>query len=230
MLDIEFKLNGLKDYLYSRGITMEHVKEIVNLAKQDVENTINDIVSNAIAEARMIGGEDFAKRLTTMKEGTEFRIIVDDNTDFSEPPFPMLPKISENISKNIHKENNTNNTNSQTTFTNIFDMRESANRQRRAEMEQRRAQRREARKDSTFIGSLSTNGLEKARTLISPREQEVQDVSNIGNTPDEPSNNQTPDNKRKIDEKQTLYDINNKMNENISRAITAIIDQYRGLV
>ena len=101
MISIDQELDRLRSDLQWKGVDVADVDHVVNLARNDVHDAINDIVDNAMLEAAQIGeamgADDFVEQLRVVMENGSYSIKTSSGkTDFSEPSFPMLPKLLKN--------------------------------------------------------------------------------------------------------------------------------------
>jgi hypothetical protein len=77
------------------------VDDICDEASRDISFATADILADAMSEAVEVAGDigsvDLMSELKAIRTGPTFEIITDSGkTDFSEPPFPMLPKLLKN--------------------------------------------------------------------------------------------------------------------------------------
>jgi hypothetical protein len=245
MINPDFELNALRNFFRMSGLDMNDIEYTIELARQDIEDTINGIVNDALIEAASIGeqmgAQDFIAQLYAKQEGFNYRISTESGkTDFSEPPFPMLPKLLKNakvakdgtLYKNIPMRSKTLGSRP----TSIIDMRAMANDDRRAAMENRKAERAEARKSGTLVGTLSTAGFDKAKNFLVQKRQAAHEASAAGpvsfKTATSKQNASTrwviPEKKR--DMTSILSDINNRMENDIQQAIRSIVQRYKELM
>jgi hypothetical protein len=107
MLNVDSEISQLKSKLTMAGYPNELVNEMAEEASSLINKMIDDSVSeayNAAAEMGYVSGlDEFVKELRVMKMGNSFKIWTESgSTDFSDPPFPMLPKLLKNA--NIAKD------------------------------------------------------------------------------------------------------------------------------
>ncbi len=101
MVDPKTELYRLRDAFRFRGMDEDEIDELCDLASAEIEDAIVDAVHNAYQEALQAGvdmdAEEFIGEAKPIFTGNSFKIITDSGrTDFSEPPFPMLPKLLKN--------------------------------------------------------------------------------------------------------------------------------------
>lgn len=101
MLDYGNELSRLRHYLNNRDWTYAEIEEIIQLAARDIDDTVVDIVSNAIAEtteyAVDLGAEEFIEDMDVVEMGGGFMIATKSGrTDYSLPERKMLPSLLKN--------------------------------------------------------------------------------------------------------------------------------------
>lgn len=101
MLDARTEIEALKHKLRLRDLSETVINDICDEVARDISATTADILADAMNEAVNAGGNamsvDFIDELRATRSGSGFEITTDSgSTDFSEPPFPMLPKLLKN--------------------------------------------------------------------------------------------------------------------------------------
>ena len=101
MLDARTEIDSLRQRLRMRNLSNAIIDEICDEVSRDISMATSDILADAMNDAVNVGGdvgsEDFIDELRAVRTGPSFEIITDSGkTDFSEPPFPMLPKLLKN--------------------------------------------------------------------------------------------------------------------------------------
>lgn len=101
MLDANTELNRLRQVLRFKNFSEDVVDEIVDDASKEISLATADILADAMNEAVNVGGDimstDFIDEIRAVRSGSSFQIVTDSGSaDFSEPPFPMLPKLLKN--------------------------------------------------------------------------------------------------------------------------------------
>ena len=101
MINIEFELDRLRADLRWKGYDFNDIDYVIELARNDIDATIEEILDNAMLEAAQIGeaigADKFVDELQVMRDASSYRLgTASGKTDFSEPPFPMLPKLLKN--------------------------------------------------------------------------------------------------------------------------------------
>lgn len=102
MVNVYFELQRLKDSLRNKGIEEAHIDAIVRKAELDINSKLQDQMDAAIENAVQSGVQkksvDFINDLRPSP--TAFQLeTTSGNTDFSEPPFPMLDRLLANGAK-----------------------------------------------------------------------------------------------------------------------------------
>jgi hypothetical protein len=101
MINPDAEVNRLRSYLSQRSWMPSEIDEICDLASNDINEIILDIVSNAVAEATdyaiELGAEDFVEDLDVLEIGGGFMIGTrSGKTDYSTPEIKMLPDLVKN--------------------------------------------------------------------------------------------------------------------------------------
>ena len=101
MLDARSEIDMLRQRLLMKNLSNNIVDAICDDASRDISNATSDILADAMNDAVNVGGdiesEELIDELRAIRSGPSFEIITDSGrTDFSEPPFPMLPKLLKN--------------------------------------------------------------------------------------------------------------------------------------
>ena len=101
MLNVTDEVNNLKLTLSMDGVPFYIIDGIEKEVRREIATRTYDALDDAIQKAQEAGedyrAEDFINELTAVKIGDSFRIGTDSGkTDFSTPPFPMLPKLLKN--------------------------------------------------------------------------------------------------------------------------------------
>lgn len=191
MVDPEFELQRLKRTMSIKGFLDEEISYVVDLARQDIETAIDNLVSNAVQAAADAGmskdAYDFVEQLEIKRtQGNVEIATTSGQTDFSLPPFPMLPNLLKNAKtakdgskyKVIPVGGNSSGPKPSrrlTSYSSLSDVQQEINQQRQAERESRRLALKEAR-ELTFTGQSAGvfSGLQKARQFLKNRQVEEQ--------------------------------------------------------
>ena len=101
MLDANTELHRLRQALRMKNLSEGLVDEIVDEASKEISMATSDVLADAMNAAVNAGSNaqsiDFIDELKVIRSGSSFDIITDSGqTDFSEPPFPMLPRLLQN--------------------------------------------------------------------------------------------------------------------------------------
>lgn len=101
MINPDAEINRLRSYLGQRNWMPNEIDGILDLASNDINEIILDIVSNAVAEATDyamdIGAEEFIEDLDVIEVGGGFMIsTVSGKTDYSIPERKMLNNLLKN--------------------------------------------------------------------------------------------------------------------------------------
>jgi len=101
MINPDAEINKLRSFLGQRGWMQSEIDEICDLAANDINEAVLDIVSNAIAEitdyAIDIGAEEFIEDIDIIDTGSGYMIsTISGKTDYSLPEMKMLPDLVKN--------------------------------------------------------------------------------------------------------------------------------------
>ena len=101
MLDANAEINGLRQRLRLKNLSESVCDQICDEASRDISSQTSNVLADAMNEAVNAGGDmmsaEFIDELKSVRNGNGFDIITaSGQTDFSEPPFPMLPKLLKN--------------------------------------------------------------------------------------------------------------------------------------
>jgi hypothetical protein len=99
MADYFLELERLRANLQNKGLEAGSIDNIVRQAEHEIESAINQFAGSAMQSAVEVGVQassaDFINELY-YNAGTQSLITSSGNTNFSEPPFPMLPSLLKN--------------------------------------------------------------------------------------------------------------------------------------
>jgi hypothetical protein len=101
MLDPNAEIARLRQRLRFKGLSDSVIDSICDEAAAEISATTADLLADAMNEAVNAGGDamsiDFIDELRAKRFGPTFQITTDSgNTDFSQAPFPMLPRLLKN--------------------------------------------------------------------------------------------------------------------------------------
>lgn len=101
MIDPNTEIERLRQRLRFKNLSEKVIDSICDDVSRDISLTTSDILASAMDEAVSagadVGSEDFVNEVRAARSGATFDIVTDSGrTDFSEPPFPMLPKLLKN--------------------------------------------------------------------------------------------------------------------------------------
>jgi hypothetical protein len=248
MIDPIVEVDRLKHTLRMAGLSMDEINEIGNLAMQDIDNTVFDIVEQYLNQTRDIvmslGGAELADEIRSMKRGPQFIITTESGvTDFSTPPFPMLPALLKNpdISSKgemfkvipLTKQHKPK-------MTSIFDVYRDRNAEQRQAMLDRKAKWDDVRTaDAISRKSLHFSGLAQAKRYLAKRQMANKEDHNMNSK--EPAVFKTAHSKQDpnldwvlpaqdLNITNILNDVNSKLEDDVDRAIVSIVNEYGGLI
>ena len=101
MLDANTEIERLRQRLKFRNLSERVIDEICDDVSREISYRTSDILADAMNEAVNAGGDamsvDFIDEIKSVRTGASFDIITESGkTDFSEVPFPMLPRLLKN--------------------------------------------------------------------------------------------------------------------------------------
>ena len=107
MIDPNAEIDRLRQRLRFKNLSESIIDEICDDVSREISIVTSDILADAMQEAISAGVDakstDFVDEVRTVRSGASFDIVTDSGrTDFSEPPFPMLPRLLKNA--NIAKD------------------------------------------------------------------------------------------------------------------------------
>lgn len=96
--NVQFELERLRVILLNKGLSEDIVQKIVRKAEIEIQSKLTPILDSALDKAVEAGvekkSEDFINELRVIQTQSLFSISTDSGqTDFSTPPFPMLPRL-----------------------------------------------------------------------------------------------------------------------------------------
>lgn len=101
MLDANAEISRLRQRLRFKNLSEQIIDDICDEVSRDISHMTSDILADAIQSAVEAGSDagsvDFIDEIRALRNGASFQISTDSGrTDFSEAPFPMLPKLLKN--------------------------------------------------------------------------------------------------------------------------------------
>ena len=101
MIDPNAEIIQLRQRLRFKNLSEGIIDDICDEVSREISMITSDILADAMNEAVNAGGDigsiDFIDEIRAVRTGSSFDIITDSGkTDFTEPPFPMLPSLLKN--------------------------------------------------------------------------------------------------------------------------------------
>jgi len=240
MINPDAEIAKLRYYLDDRGWLPQEIEEVLDLASRDINETILDVISNAVAEttdyALDMGAEEFVEDITVVEIGTGFMITTQSGqTNYSTPERQMLHDLTKNgkVSEDGHRYKviPVGGKRSLTRPTNIFGQMQEQQR----EQQDARASLLESNMDKRTAKAQHMAG--HFRSIISSRLEAMQaNKSKQSNSYGEPefrtaSTKQDPAESwvvpaKDMDMTGYLMDMNSRIEATISGAISFIIESY----
>jgi len=109
MIDARFEIDKLKQVLRQKNMPETIIQEICNDVARDISSATADLLADAMISAVNAGGDvsssEFVSEVLSVRSGHSFNVETSSGKqNFSEPPFPMLPKLLKNAK--ISKDGN----------------------------------------------------------------------------------------------------------------------------
>jgi vacuolar-type H+-ATPase subunit H len=245
MLDANTELDGLRQRLRLENLSDNVIDELIKDASREISVATADILADAMNDAVNAGGEmqstEFIDEIRTIRTGSGFDIITDSGrTDFSEPPFPMLPSLLKNakVAKDgssykvipIRRKGNKSKqkvaVTTEAALQEISDARHRAREEKEAEKESSRSLAPDAMKGGDVFAAMMN--LSGSRQKVSGKKERstepVMDFKTASSKQD--PNTQWVHPGRTIDMGSKLREINMSIHDNIDNAIKDIIRKY----
>ena len=206
MVNIFFELDGLRNYLTTRGVDEVTIDRIVNRAHKEIEAAVNQYGQNAVDQAVEIGAQKESADFINQVQFDTFHHEI--NTEhgqlnFDEPPRPMMPYLLKNAKpmrdgSGVYKVVPVGKPGNKPSFAkNIYD-------------EQRRISAERIESAKARARSIAPPGSQIFRTVTSKQDPTTQWV--------QPA--------KEKDFTQDVADINQNLRNTISNAIKDIINSY----
>ena len=250
MINPDTEIDRLKNRLTHAGFSQGDIDRVVSAVRGEIDSIIFDLVDEAMIEATQIGESlgvpEFVDELKAMRRGSTYNITTDSGrTDFSTPPFPMLPGLLKNarpakdgsLYKRIPITQRTKQ--DKQVQTNIFDIIDRTNKQQRELFQQRKIERDKIKQQGAFTDIMVFNQLNQTRSFVKEqrrinRQAEKADPK-ITTQFFTASSKQNPNTQwvrpaKNRDMQRILFDINTRLEDAIQAAITNIISSYEEAV
>lgn len=246
MLDARTEIERLRQRLRMKSLSESVIDSICDDVSREISMTTADILADAMNEAVNIGGDigsvEFIDELRAVRTGPSFEITTDSGrTDFSEPPFPMLPKLLKNakiakdgsLYKVIPIKNKTSNKKVSVTTEAAY---ENINNARRIAKEQRDAERDTARGTASPDAMKGMDTFAAMQSINRSRQKQLK----VGQVNGPAINFRTASSKQdpnkswvhpgKVrDASGPLREINMNMHDNIDRTIEDVIKKHEDM-
>lgn len=247
MLDANAEIERLRQRLKFKNLSDSVIDEICDDVSREIRMRTSDILADAMNEAVNAGGDiasvEFIDELKAVRSGRSIDIITESGkTDFSEPPFPMLPNLLKNakVAKDgsLYKvipmrQKSTNNNDTAMAVTTEAAYRNIENARRVAKDEREQTHRQGSSPDAlkgmdTFSAmqaiSKSRQRQSKAKTkTVEPA------VSFRTASSKQDASTQWVQPGRNVNMSGTLNNINDRLHDSIDRAIEEVIRAHEGM-
>jgi hypothetical protein len=239
MIDAGHELDNLKSALIMSGLSEREALNICSMASSDIQGAVIDIVSDALQDvvsgSESVHSRDFVNEVMAIRDGNLFKITTTSGrSDFSEPPFPMLPKLLTNAKvskdgsryKKIPMRENLSNNNFNKTIESAILQINKQREQLKVEKENRRDNQRTLSDPMDSIGQIrASESTGESKTFNTNKSVATQFRT--------ASDKQDPNTKwvrpaKQADMSDALDRVNNNIQDQIDRAISQIISNYKG--
>ena len=247
MLDANSEIERLRYRLKLKNLSNSIVEEICRDVSREISLITSDLLADAMNEAVNAGGDaasaDFIDELRSVRSGSSVDIITESGkTDFSEPPFPMLPRLLKNakVAKDgsLYKVIPIRQSGSESSKKNMAVTTESA--YRNIEDTRRRVKTERESETSRGVSPDVMKGMDtfSAMQAISNSRQKQASTRKTNTEPvinfRTASSKQDPSSKwvhpgRPVNMSGALHDINNRLHDAIDRAIQDVIRTHEGM-
>lgn len=243
------EIEGLRQRLRLRNIDEYVIDDIIVQVARDISDASTDLLADAMEDAVRAGQDKrsfkFINEVKVIQDSNNFRIGTDSGkTDFSEPPFPMLPKLLKNakiaqdgsqykvIPIRAKGDNTAGGRTSVTTEAALKNINES----RRAAKEARDA------RDDGYVGTLTPDAMKGMSTFAALQaiNEARKSFPTMTTKSTEPvmafrtaSSKQDPNTKwvnpgKSVNMDTALHDINSRLQYSLDNVITDTINRYEG--
>lgn len=240
MLDATTELDRLKNLLRLKNMPEHMAQEICQEASAEISDTVIDLISDAMSSAVSAGAEvdssNFVREVMSVRHGHSFEIATKSGREnFSEPAFPMLPKLLANakVAKDGSlfkviplKQKSSSSTLAVTTeeaFKNINNSREILKEQRRAKMKESRTQSMNPLEGLEGIGPMLASSQGEVRKMKETQRGPT-NFKTVSSKQD--ANAQWVKPAKDADLTGKLRDINSDLQQSIDMAIEQIMRKY----
>lgn len=244
MIDPNSEISQLRQRLRFKNLSEKVIDSICDDISKEISVITSDILADAMNDAVNAGGDamstDFIDEVRAIRSGASFDIITDSGqTDFSEQPFPMLPRLLKNakIAKDgsLYKvipirQKSSNNQNAAKTTEAAYANIEQARRRAKDE-------RGETPRDSSSPDAMKGMDTVAAMQAMSKSRQKSAKIREKNTEPvinfrvassKQNAATQWVNPGRKIDMSSALSNINAGLHDSIDRAIEEVIRRHEG--
>lgn len=98
MLDANTEIQRLRQNLRFKNMPENLIDSICDEVSAEISNIMSDLLAQAMSDAVSFGeSADFIQEIRSVRDGATYSVTTDSGkTDYSEAPFPMLPKLLKN--------------------------------------------------------------------------------------------------------------------------------------
>lgn len=98
MIDANSEITRLRQSLRFKNLSETIIDSICDDVSREISDLTSDLLAQAMSDAVSFGSSsDFIQEVRSVRQGSTYSVSTDSGkTDFSEAPFPMLPKLLKN--------------------------------------------------------------------------------------------------------------------------------------
>ena len=241
MINPDAEVNRLRSWLGGQGWMPTEINDICDLAANDINEIILDIVSNAVAEATDyamdLGAEEFVEDMDVIESGGGFMVTTrSGKTDYSTPERKMLNDLLKNADisedgdryKVVPVGGKTTVTQPRDIFT-VLQQRDSVLQEARQTLNQQGLEKRSAKAQTMaghFRGIISKK-LDERMAALKDRKTEVRGTPEFRTVSDKQDENQSwviP--AKELDMTGYLMDMNRRVQDSVYSSVMFIVESY----
>jgi len=245
VIDPNMEIQRLRQRLKMKNLSDKVIDQICDEVSRDISSRTSDILADAMNDAINAGGDamsiDFIDEIKAVRSGPSFDIVTDSGkSDFSEAPFPMLPRLLKNakVAKDGSlykvipiKQKGSSNKNTATSTTVALSNVENARLRAKEERanDQRGYTSPDAMKGMDTLSAMQqiSKSRQKQPKTREKNTQPAIDFRTASSKQDASSQWVNPG--RKIDMSSALNNINANLHDSIDRVIEEVIRTYEGM-
>lgn len=246
MIDANHEIERLRYRLKFKNLSESIIDSICDDVSAEISRRTSDMLADAMNEAVNAGGDarsaDFIDEIRAVRSGPSFSIMTDSGkTDFSETPFPMLPKLLKNakvaqdgslykvipIKQSGMSENNSIGVTTEAAYANINSARREAKKER--DDDNRSYSSPDAMKGMDTVTAMQAMSKSRQKQpKIRQKSHEPATNFRVASSKQDASS-QWVNPGRKIDMGDAINNINDRLHDSIDRTIEDVIRTHEGM-